>query len=243
MSIITTINRKITILKSFGTQEDFDISKLEAAVRKAAGHSEFADTVIGDVCNYVVKVIEKDSATDTISTAFINALVEGHLLSNYEKMKDKRYKVILDKYITNKRRKQDELMQKISHMKDVILGAGSMRELKKFSFNQTQVAAARYLLRDVKTGEIIETIPQWIHRVASHVVLGSVMYDEAIYSKEPVKRKLQRKLDKYSIGPFQLDIINRKHHELYDHMKYDLNGTKYIIGNELMEKYQSLYQT
>ena len=131
----------------------------------------------------------KKLSAPTVTTGYINALVEGYLLAKYEKSKNSQYRKVLDKYVQNKRRKQDELAQKVSHMKDVILGAESIGDLRKFSFNQTQIAAARYLLRDIETGEVIETIPEWFHRVASHVVLGSIMYDDSIYSREKVVKK------------------------------------------------------
>ena len=163
-----TTTQTYTVIKTLGNQEDFNRDKLLHAIKKATGYTEDRVRIAEEVSDYVMKKL----SAPTVTTGYINALVEGYLLAKFEKTKRKEYKAILDKYVVNKRRKQDELMQKVSHMKDVILGAESIKDLRKFSFNQTQIAAARYLLRDIKTGEVIETIPEWFHRVASHVVLG-----------------------------------------------------------------------
>jgi ribonucleoside-diphosphate reductase alpha chain len=232
-----------TVVKTLGGQEDFDREKLLHAIKKATGYTEDRVRIAEDVADFVMKKIDNISV---VHTGFINALVEGYLLAKYEKAKDKTYKTILDKYIINKRRKQDELMQKVSHMKDVILGAESIRNLKKFSINQTQIAAARYLLRNIETGDIIETIPEWFHRVASHVVLGSIIYDEEIYSKEELSSNKRSKrpiiCSTKNIGDYQLDIIKRKHTELFSHMKFGFVKTLKIIDEKLIDKYNYLYR-
>ncbi len=241
---LSSSDKKITVIKTLGNQESFDKEKLLSAIKKATGYTENRVRIAEDICEFVMKKL----SAPTVATGYINALVEGYLLAKYEKTKDKEYKIILDKYIQNKRRKQDELMQKVSHMKDVILGAGSIKDLRKFSFNQTQIAAARYLLRDVKTGDVIETIPEWFHRVASHVVLGSIMYDEEIYSKEEFNRKKipENKILKIPtstlIGDFQFKIIIEKYNELNNHMKHSLKKTVDIIGKKLLSKYNYLYK-
>jgi ribonucleoside-diphosphate reductase alpha chain len=238
-----------TVIKTLGNQEEFSRDKLLSAVKKATGYSDSRVRIAEEVCDYVMKKV----AGPSITTGYINALVEGYLLAKYEKSKNDVYKNILNKYIANKRRKQDELMQKVSHLKDVILGAGSIRDLRKFSFNQTQIAAARYLLRNVETGEITETIPQWFDRVASHVVLGSIMYDEEIYSKEELSKEKYTKRVKdidgkvvrirtNKLGDFQFKIILEKYNELIKHMKYTLKKTCEIIDKKLIDKYNHLYK-
>jgi ribonucleoside-diphosphate reductase alpha chain len=236
-TIITT-----TVIKTLGNQEEFSRDKLLSAVKKATGYSESRVRIAEEVCDYVMKKI----AGPSITTGYINALVEGYLLAKYEKSKNDVYKTILNKYIANKRRKQDELMQKVSHLKDVILGAGSIRDLRKFSFNQTQIAAARYLLRNVETGEITETIPEWFDRIASHVVLGSIMYDEEIYTKvtrkHTVKEGKIERIRTNKLGDFQFKIVLDKYNELSSHMKWGIKKTIRIIETKLLTKYQHLYK-
>ncbi len=240
--VFTAIPQKLTVIKTLGNQEEFSQEKLLKAIKKATGYSDNGVRIAEEVCDYVMKKV----TAPTVTTGYINALVEGYLLAKYEKVKDIKYKTVLDKYIKNKRRKQDELMQKVSHMKDVILGATSIGELRKFSFNQTQIAAARYLLRNVETGEVIETIPEWFHRVASHVVLGSIMYDEEIYSKENITSKRKKKTAYGKIGHpisrYKLDIILNKYQELSEHMKYSFLKTLKIITTKLFKKYEYLYR-
>ena len=132
-------------------------------------------------------------------------------------------------------------------MKDVILGAESIGDLRKFSFNQTQIAAARYLLRDIETGEVIETIPEWFHRVASHVVLGSIMYDEEIYDKEPKYIRKTRFVEDVdykpkNLGSYQVEIIVRKYNELVNHTKHHVTKIVEIIDKKLIKKYEYLYR-
>lgn len=239
----------LQIIKSLGSVEPFDRQKLLSAVKKATGYNEDGVRIAEEVSDYVMKKLESSSSSSEgmITTAYINALVEGYLLARYEKTKDGKYQKVLNKYIANKRRKQDELMQKVSHLKDIINGAESIKNLRKFSFNQTQIAAARYLLRDLETGDIIESIPDWFHRVASHVVLGTIMYDEEIYDKEDKYIRKPKTIDNIdykpkNLGQYQIQIIVDKYNELVGHMKSNFHSVLKTIDTKLYEKYNYLYK-
>ena len=174
-----------------------------------------------------------------ITTGYINAIVEGFLYS-----KGKKYEHILKKYIDNKLKKQQDLMQKVSHMGD-ILNHNNISHLKKMSSNQTSIAASRYLKRDIKTGKIIESIPQWFRRVASSVVIGSIMHDPQIYTLESNSATfLNNHSPSYNyknLNKHQAQLICKTWERLEPHMKYDMDITLEIIDTKLYpEKYKPL---
>ena len=163
-----------TIIKSSGTSEPFDIKKLELAVIQSlgSGKDELKSILIDTV-------LERIKDKKTTSTHYINDIIESYLLKNKE------YEV-LQKYIDNRFEKNKIYSDKVN-----LLGTRLVTdpdydrgELNDFSVNQIQIAANRYLQRDMETGDITESMTGWFDRVASHVVLGSVVYDPFVYAKE-----------------------------------------------------------
>ncbi|MGN6346577.1 MAG: adenosylcobalamin-dependent ribonucleoside-diphosphate reductase, partial [Candidatus Nitrosocosmicus sp.] len=54
---------------------------------------------------------------------------------------------------------------------------------KNLTINSAGVFVGRYLLHDIETGKVIETMPQLWDRVAKHIALVDVMYSDSIYEK------------------------------------------------------------
>ena len=162
-----------TILKSSGTSETFDLKKLELAIIQSLGNCDDSDQLKSVLLDTVLKRIKDKTTT---STHYINDIIETYLLRN------KHYDV-LQKYIDNRFEKNKVYSDKVN-----LLGTRLVTdpdypkdELSDFSVNQIQIAANRYLQRDMETGDITESMTGWFDRVASHVVLGSVVYDPSVY--------------------------------------------------------------
>src|SRR5580765_869498 len=241
---ITSTPTITTVTKTLGNREQFDETKLLNAIKKATGYSKDRLVIANEVCKYVTGKLQ---GSTEITTGYINALVEGYLLYKSVSMKnDRTYTDILKKYVDNKIKKQDELRLKVSHMKDV-MNMHHMRELRKYSSNQTSIAASRYLLRDIETGEVIENLHEWRHRVASHVFIGTVMYDEDIYEKDGNYIRKTRFIDDIDYKPknlteYQVEIILRKYNELIPHMKTNVHEILKLIDKKLIKKYNYLYK-
>lgn len=249
------LENKLTVVKTLGNEESFEKQKLVNAITKAIGFTNKSEIEL--VVNHVISKI--DASAQKVTTAYINALVEGFMYSKSQS-KDKSvaevWKGYLKKYVDIKLKKQMELMEKVSHMQDVMSFA-QMNNLKKFSTNQTKIAKERYLLKDLNTGEIKETIDEWFSRVAGSVVVGSILHDPKFYSVQPfdednqklyfggneLMKNEQEKLDFSNLSDAQVYTISETWQKLQSHMKYGLKQTIELINDEFYEKYQSIENT
>jgi ribonucleoside-diphosphate reductase alpha chain len=224
-----------TIIKSSGTLEPFDIKKLEFAIVQSLGNEGELKQIILDT------VLERIEKKNTTSTHYINDIIETFLLKNqhYE---------ILQKYIGNRFEKNRIHSEKVN-----LLGTRLVTdpdyckdELSDFSVNQIQIAANRYLQRDMETGDITESMTGWFDRVASHVVLGSVVYDPSVYDKEGKQPERSTNVINYGFeSTTQLDILKRIFDKLNGEGKMKLNLGEFIHNIEILlstDKYQSLYR-
>ena len=227
-----------TIIKSSGTSEPFDLKKLEFAINQSLGSCKDSEE-LGQVI--LATVLERIEKKNTTSTHYINDIIETFLLKNqhYE---------ILQKYIGNRFEKNRIHSEKVN-----LLGTRLVTdpdypkdELQDFSVNQIQIAANRYLQRDMETGDITESMTGWFDRVASHVVLGSVVYDPKVYSKESIGFDVQRKFIDCvltGISETQRDILERLYDKLEENMIYDRPSFLIMVDVLLStDKYQSLYR-
>jgi adenosylcobalamin-dependent ribonucleoside-diphosphate reductase len=239
------------IIKSSGTSQPFDIRKLELAVVLSLGNCKDSEELKKVLIDTVLKRI-RDKVTT--STHYINDIIETYLLRN------KHYDV-LQKYIDNRFEKNKVYSEKVNLLGTALVTAPSYnrKELDHFSVNQIQIAANRYLQRDMKTGDITESMTGWFERVASHVVLGSVVYDPEVYDKDgnqPIhdtreynERKLFE-LSYKSFGPIKIDVIFKLYKKLNDEhkMKYDFQVFSYKVWDlaypdrTMSDKYHKLYQ-
>lgn len=227
------------IIKSSGTSESFDIKKLEfAIVQSLGGNDELRQILIG-------KVLERIKDKNTTSTHYINDIIETYLLKNqhYE---------VLQKYMDNRFEKNKVYSDKVNLLGTRLVTAPdyNKQELSDFSVNQIQIAANRYLQRDMESGDIIESMTGWFDRVASHVVLGSVVYDSSILnSKEKDYTKLNEKFSDYVWSGHSLEhkvpILERLYHKLVDENRIKISIPRFMdYVSDLLrtDKYQSLYR-
>jgi hypothetical protein len=252
MPDISSSLHAVTISKYMGEKESYIRTKLETAISKAVGFNN--TQVINEIVNFVESKInyvldqrgDDEPSSNEVSTGFINALIEGYLI--HQSLKDKKYDGYLFKYRDNKIKKQNEMAIKVSHLYSIIKNGGHMTSLKKFSSNQTQIAASRYLLRGLETGEIKESIDEWFERIASCVVLGSIFYDKEIYtlSDTAISRRLvnSENYDKSTIThksknlkDFHINIIHDFYKKNIYHIKWCLNKLVEVIDTKLWDKY------
>jgi len=161
-----------TIIKAMGNSENFSITKLENAITLSGTDKELGEKL-------KETVLKRIDGKTTTSTTFINDIIESYLI------KEKKYD-ILDRYVSNRLEKNKVYADKVNLLGTRLVTSPDFNknELSDFSVNQIQIAANRYLLKDMQTGEITESMTAWFERVASAVVLGSVVYDESVYDKE-----------------------------------------------------------
>lgn len=230
-----------TILKSSGTSEPFDIHKLELAIIQSLGDcpdsGELKQSILG-------KVLERIKDKNTTSTHYINDIIERYLLKHH-------HYDVLQKYIDNRFEKNKVYSEKVN-----LLGTRLVTdpdypkgELSDFSVNQIQIAANRYLQRDMETGDITESMTGWFDRVAKHVVLGSVVYDPSIYSKNEVPTKQEYDIKEIGRDPrlsfksTQLSVLRSLYDKIKDHCKFDYLGFLHVVETALgTDKYQNLYR-
>jgi ribonucleoside-diphosphate reductase alpha chain len=226
------------IMKSSGTSESFDLKKLEYAIVQSLGDGENNDELRQILID---KVLERIKEKTTTSTHYINDIIETYLLRN------KHYDV-LQKYIDNRFEKNKVYSEKVNLLGTALVTAPSYnrKELDHFSVNQIQIAANRYLQRDMETGDIVESMTGWFDRVASHVVLGSVVYDPEIYMKEvhyANKKTVRGELSLMQLSPTQIDILRRLYEKLKGNMIHDEPSFFLAVDHLLRtDKYQSLYK-
>ena len=221
-----------TIIKVMGNSENFMIEKLEHAIKQASGTDENIIKVL------MKKVLDKINGKTTTSTTFINDTIESYLI------KEKQYD-ILDRYISNRLEKNKEYADKVNLLGTRLVTSPDYDrgELQDFTINQIQIAANRYLQRDMKTGDIIESMTGWFDRVASAVVLGSVVHDPELYSKEIVPKKSYEVEDyDHGLSQSEEDILNRLYDKLEPHMIYDRKSFLLKIFYKIKDKYQPLYR-
>ncbi|MEM1577412.1 MAG: adenosylcobalamin-dependent ribonucleoside-diphosphate reductase [Candidatus Pacearchaeota archaeon] len=133
---------------------------------------------------------------------------------------------------------------------------------KSFSLNGLKILASRYLIKD-EEGKIIESPKQLFQRVALHVGIVDILYDEKFFSKEKIInkekiltelnkiKKLKEKIEEYdnklSIGKYKL---NKWHFEgllrVYERllkegkMKLGIEEVLKIIENGEVNNYEKL---
>ena len=225
-----------TIIKTLGHSEPFDLEKLKYAINLALNFTD--EALSTEILNHVLENI-KDKRTT--STRYINDIIECFLIQHG-------YLKQLQEYISNRLTKNKVYSDKVNLLGYHLVTSPDYDkdELSDFSVNQIQIAANRYLQRDMQTGEIIESMTGWFDRVASHVVLGSVVYDPEVYSKEEIGSHRQRKsYDSFTvnISKTQEEVLSRFYKKSWNHMIYEKQGFLVMIDNLLRtDKYQKLYQ-
>lgn len=113
------------------------------------------------------------------------------------------------------RRKRAEIRRE----KQQILNKTEIDEVdKRFDINSLRVLASRYLRKDPQ-GKVIESPKELFQRVAIHVTLPSLLYDERVFQRkgkpqpreklEPPKYEGKLRIGKYTLNPFHIEALFR----------------------------------
>jgi len=198
------------IKKRDGRIVDFDETKIANAIWKAAKSVGGKDReLVFSLAKKVVKELEKiyDGKTPTVED--VQDIVEKVLIEEGHAKTAKAY--IL--YRQERRLIREE--------KKKILQKDSIDEVdKRFDLNAIKVLASRYLNRD-EEGKIVESIKELFERVAIHVGIVDVMYDNKFFDKnhcltdrekeewikeaEELKNNIEEYDKRLSIGKYKLN--------------------------------------
>lgn len=227
-----------TIIKTLGHSEKFDVKKLEYAIDVALNFSN--NELKGILLEHV---LEKVKDKTTTSTRYINDIIESYLIQN-------NYIQELQDYITNRLVKNKEYSDKVNLLGTRLVTSPDYNkaELQDFTVNQIQIAANRYLQKDMQTGDITESMTAWFERVASAVVLGSVVYDPSVFNIKGGEKIHSNELENRSsievLSDTQIDVLQRLYDKLNKEgkMKHKFqNFLHFISGLITQKKYVDLY--
>ena len=174
------------IRKRNGSVVSFNKDKISNAIFRALAATSDADRGLAEELSegVVRKLAEQGfSASRPPSVEDIQDMVESTLIEQGHSEIAKAY--IL--YRHERRKVRDEKM-KVLNVKDLDTVS------KNFDINCLRVLASRYLMRNNKN-EITESPSQMFERVATLIVLGDLLYDSEIFSKEGIKNKASKKLN------------------------------------------------
>src|SRR3982750_602346 len=204
--------------RSGGRLVSFDYEKIANAIYKAMLDTKQGNKQLAFELAYKVK-----PSSNIIDIEEIQDQVEKVLMSQAPDVA-KAYILYRDTKAKNRKTLADALDIPVNELDDY-----SRKNLNK---NSAGVFAGRYLLRDVQTGKIIETVPQLFDRVAKHIALVDVMYSSHIYDKtsryhqKDIEIDVIRKLYKYytkedknlRLNEHNLEHLYHRFNELKEHI-------------------------
>ncbi len=191
------------IIKRDGRTVDFDISKIENAIWRAMQAVGEKNKQIAE--KLAKKVVEKLEKT-----------IPQNQIPNVEQVQDTVEEILIEAGLSKVAKAYILYRQKrteIRKEKMQILNKNYIDDVdKSFDINALRVLAARYLNKD-ESGKVIESPKQLFERVAIHVTLPSIFYDERVYQKgSPIQRikkiNLQNFVGKAKIGKYFLNIYH-----------------------------------
>ena len=206
------------IRKRDGTITKFNKDKIANAIygaaREAGGESR---TAIAEIADKVLEKVESEMPKGSIPTVEgIQDIVEQVLIETGHAKTAKAYIIY--------RQKRAELRTEKKH----ILEKDEIDEVdKKFDPNALKVLKARYLRKD-ESGKLVETPKQLFTRVATHVALPELLYDERVFTQGGTPQEYEEFEaglydGEFSIGSF---VLNKYHLEAlkrtYD--RFNRNG-------------------
>ncbi|MFN3787268.1 adenosylcobalamin-dependent ribonucleoside-diphosphate reductase [Sulfurihydrogenibium azorense] len=191
------------IIKRDGRVVDFDVSKIANAIWKAMQAVGEKDKSLSEsLAKKVVEKLESKLSPNQIPTVEqVQDIVEETLIEAGLSKVAKAYILYREKRAQIRKEKMQ------------ILNKDYIDEVDKaFDINALRVLASRYLNKD-ESGRVVESPKQLFQRVAIHVTLPSLLYDERVFSKKSSlqkesKIKIQDYLGKARIGKYFLNIYH-----------------------------------
>lgn len=170
-----TVNR---VKKRDGRIVKFDEDRLKRAIRLAfQGAGKYDEKSVEKVYQKVIKLINNTipEGKDYIGVEQIQDIIEITLMK--EGYFDVAKQFIL--YREEKKKVREEKAKLLNKPPNKLTDIE-----KRFSINSIRLLASRYLQRDEKTGEIIESVDDMFKRVSVLGAIPEILYDEKVYDKE-----------------------------------------------------------
>ncbi len=197
------------IEKRDGTIVPFEREKITNAIYKATEAVGEPDYELADrLSRRVVEILEAKLQPGQIpKVEEVQDIVESVLIEEGKARVAKAYILY--------RRKRAEIRKE----KQQILNKPEIDEVdKKFDINSLRVLASRYLKKDPQ-GKVIESPKELFQRVATHITLPSLLYDERVFQrrgKPQPKEKVDSsryegklRIGKYILNPFHIEAFIR----------------------------------
>jgi ribonucleoside-diphosphate reductase alpha chain len=197
------------IEKRDGKIVPFEREKITNAIFKAMEAVGEPDYELADkLSKRVVEILEKKLQPGQIpKVEEVQDIVEAVLIEEGKARVAKAYILY--------RRKRAEIRKE----KQQILNKTEIDEVdKRFDINGLRVLASRYLRKDPQ-GKVIESPKELFQRVATQVVLPSIMFDERVFQKggKPLPREKlvptqyegKLRIGKYPLNPFHIEALFR----------------------------------
>ncbi len=171
---------------------------------------------VHDVADYVYEILD-NMAENEVEIERIQKLIQAALMH-------KGYFDEAETFILYRKERAD-----IRKAKQEILEKDSLDSLdKSFTFNQLKVLASRYLLRDLKTNELLESPADLFRRVATLIGLSDLLHDPEIFDKDGIEGDWVKDYQTVTYDKYFkiLDerFINKYHFERFCNLYNQLNN-------------------
>ena len=205
------------VIKRDGRIVDFDVTRIENAIRKAMlATNSYNKEILEKVISYILLIINEKYKEKYPHVEEIQDIVEFSLMK-YGLFETAKAYVLYRKERERIREEKKKILQK-SEVDEVD---------KNFSINALRILASRYLLRD-EEGKIIESPKQLFQRVAALIVIPDILHDSRIFDKNG----LQKIHDKEDFNPEEYEFKiglkeikwNRWHLERMKNLYDELNS-------------------
>jgi ribonucleoside-diphosphate reductase alpha chain len=208
------------VIKRDGRIVDFDVSRIENAIKKAMfSVGKYNKESLRKVVQHVLKVIDEKFGDSNVypHVEEIQDIVELALVKYglYE---------VAKAYILYRRERENIRKEKM-----ILLEKDYVDEVdKSLSLNAIRLIVSRYLLRN-EQGKLIEDPKRMFQRVAALVVIPDILYDEEVFSKDG------------KISPHPLEEFNFEEWSNKVGLGKNDNGYAFTWNRHHLERMKALY--
>ena len=217
--MVTTLTTTRLVVKRDRSKQEFDPLRIYQAIYAAFqdihGEKRVDVDSVHDVADYVYEILD-NMADNEVEIERIQKLIQSALMH-------KGYFDEAETFILYRKERAD-----IRKAKQEILEKDTLDSLdKSFTFNQLKVLASRYLLRDLKSNELLESPADLFRRVATLIGLSDLLHDPSLFDKDgKVENSITCPIPYYEMysGILQSLQINEYHYEQFVNLYCQLNN-------------------